>query len=259
MAKIIFPNPAQMIMSQGHRFLGPEAELIKQIKWQGMSITSPMVEIFDTVLRVQIPEDKMDLLDHCKPDMPWAEDHFQERISGVPSNPGNTYTYWTYYQEKEYRAGGKFTHTYMERFWPKFAGVNYKELGTKGNEGIRYPYGDFLDVIKHLIENPSSRQAYLPIWFPEDTGVLHGGRVPCTLGYLFNIRKGYLHCSYYLRSCDYTRHFKNDVFLAGRLMQHIASVLKDHGIEIKMGQLKMDIESFHIFQSDLYEIKKRLK
>ena len=42
-------------------------------------------------------------------------------------------------------------------------------------------------------------------------------------------------------------------------MQHIASVLKDHGIEIKMGQLKMDIESFHIFQSDLYEIKKRLK
>ena len=84
-------------------------------------------------------------------------------------------------------------------------------------------------------------------------------KITKSIGYLFNIRNGFLHCTYYLRSCDYIRHFKNDVYLAGRLMQHILGRLQYNYPDLKMGRLKMDIDSFHIFESDMYELKKRFK
>ena len=264
----IYPNPQLMIQDQGHRFLGPEAKKLVSNKWQGLSNGKGfnMIEIFDSVIRTQIPSSMEALQEFCQPDLPWAENHFQERISGEPTNPGNTYKDWPYYREDDYRKGGKFTHTYQERFWPKEANRDRLHLWEQ-NRGIRFGLGDLNDVIIHLSINPDSRQAYLPIWFPEDTGVLHGGRVPCTLGYLFNIRDGFLHCSYFLRSCDYIRHFKNDVYMAGRLMQHILDKLKERteivkGMDfnkVKIGYLKMVIDSFHIFETDLFELKKRIK
>ena len=184
-----------MIQEEGKKFLTPKAKKVTSNKWQGLSNGSgfQMIEIFDSVLRTQIPSTKEEIQEFCQSDLPWSEDHFQERISGDPSNPGNTFKYWPYYKEDEYRKGKQFTHTYQERFWPKEA--NNSKLGLwQENQGIRFELGDLNDLIIHLKLNPDSRQAYLPIWFPEDTGVRHGGRVPCTLGYLFNIREGFLHC-----------------------------------------------------------------
>lgn len=256
----IFPSPYEMIQEAGQLLLGPRAKRIKPEKWQGLPLSHRMIEVFDTVLRCEIPEILPRLQILSKADLPWAEDHFQERVGEKPTNPGNTFHYWPYYKEDENIRKEIFTHTYQERFWPKKAG-NKGNAWT--NNGIRYEYGDYFDMIVHLAQNPTSRQVFLPIWFPEDTGVKHKGRVPCTIGYLFSHRDGYLHITYYLRSCDYIRHFHNDVYLACRLAQHTLQLLQtvDSPLDwtrVRLGRLKMDIESLHIFESDILELNKRI-
>src|SRR5690606_6346025 len=122
-----------------------------------------------------------------------------------------------------------FSHTYPERFWPKWAGV--EDYGMKlrdfTHEGIRFLYGDYNDLIEVIKKDPTTRQAYLPIWFPEDlNAAINGQRVPCTLGYHFIIRRGYLHINYFIRSCDIIRHFKNDIYLACRLVYDVIKKTK---------------------------------
>jgi len=254
-----YPDIKTLIHHAGASLLGPQAKTIPPGKWQGLDVTYNMIEVFDNTFRVNIPETVEDLEQQCNPDLPWAYEHFKERVSGKPTNPGDTYKDWPYYKEDKYRESGQFTHTYQERIWPKEAGNSYKI-----NEGIRYEYGDLQDVLNHLAENPGTRQAFLPIWFPEDTGVVHKGRVPRTLGYLFSYRHGYLHMTYYLRSCDYIRHFRNDIYMACMLLYWVLKNLKImespvNWSKVKPGRLKIDIESLHIFEPDTLELKKRIK
>lgn len=192
-----------------------------------------------------------------KPDQPWSEVHFQERISGEPSNPGESYKIWPYNNFKEdkdpYQDGKLFSHTYMERFWPKHCNQETTaDQYLMPNMGIRYNYGDLNDVIKQLEDNPLTRQAYLPIFFPEDTGAVHKQRVPCTLGYLFEIWDGVLDVTYYIRSCDIFRHFRNDIYLTMRLAQYVA---EKTGITV--GKLNMHIANLHLFENDRYAFNKK--
>jgi len=192
-------------------------------------------------------------LDKIGADLPWAEDHFQERISGKPTNPGEAYKTWPYAKFKDgedpYQDGKMFSHTYQERFWPKEAG--YIPGGYKAR-GIRYFYGDLQDVINQLKENPLTRQAYLPIFFPEDTGAVHKQRVPCTLGYYFWVKDGVLYMNYTIRSCDALRHFRNDVYLTCRLLQYVAGELN-----LMVGEVNFIIFNFHVFKNDLFALKKK--
>jgi len=200
-----------------------------------------------------VPHIPLTLQGLVKADQPWAEDHFQERISGQPLNPGDTYKVWPYNTFKKendpYLRGKEFSHTYMERFWPKRSGHQEGLL-----KGIRYHYGDLDDVIKLLNNEPLTRQAYLPIFFPEDTGATEGQRVPCTLGYLFEIWDDKIDCTYYIRSCDLLRHFQNDIYLTVRLMQHVASAT-----DFVPGNLTVHIANLHLFENDKYAFKKKLK
>lgn len=200
-------------------------------------------------LEIKIPKHVIELSAITKPDLPWAEEHFQERVAGIPTNPGETYKYWPYHtnlDKSEFKTE-RFSHTYQERFWPKQAGS-----GPFPPIGIWYELGDLNDLIEHLNKNNLTRQAYLPIWFPEDTGAMSKQRVPCSLGYYFWIKEGKLNCIYTIRSCDAFRHFRNDVYLAGRLLQYIAIQTNT-----QCGELTMDIYNFHIFVNDLYPLKKK--
>lgn len=177
------------------------------------------------------------------PNLPWAEDHFQERVEGVPTNPGEEYKNWPWWREGSEKTTMRqinqtdvdqydlvFDHTYQERFWPKHAGERVRaQIGPL--EGIRYEYGDLEDVVDLLMREPMTRQAYLPIFFPEDTGAVHGGRIPCSLGYHFMLRNDRLHLWYEIRSCDYVRHFKDDVYLAARLLVWMLQRLRDESID----------------------------
>jgi len=238
-------------------------------------------ELQNVALEVPIAAIPNDWARETEPNMPWAEAQFQERVGGKPVNPGETYKAWPYYRgnvEKHQDKEQQFSHTYMERFWPKFANTgqtrpNGRQVFVPHN-GIRYEYGDLGDVLDLLIQEPHTRQAYLPIFFPEDTGAHHRERIPCTLGYHFMLRQDKLSCFYPIRSCDFYRHFRDDVYMAGRLVQWIISQLVDRvGLEdqpayaeetdnvwnaVTPGNLTMFIPSLHIFEGDMPRLKREL-
>lgn len=229
--------------------------LVNTGTWQSVDISNKpdmwTYEILNYMVRAQIIDDSIEALaSDIKPNLPWAEDHFQERIGGKPLNPGVQWANWPWgHSANKFRneEGGKFSHTYMERLWPKFAD-NAEACRT----GIRYRVGDLNDVVDLLLKTPNTRQAYLPIWFPEDTGNSQV-RVPCTLGYHFIHRNGFFHMTYYIRSCDFYRHFQDDIYLAVRLMSWVLAELQKASTEwqgVKLGLFTMHIVSFHLFVND---------
>jgi thymidylate synthase len=127
------------------------------------------------------------------------------------------------------------------------------------NRGIRYEYGDLNDVVEMLATEPDTRQAYLPIFFPEDTGMRNPTRKPCTLGYHFILRHGYFHITYYMRSCDFYRHFRDDCYLTVRLHLWVLDRLRKADPatwgNVKLGFYIMHITSLHMFTNDLRLLK----
>lgn len=252
----------ESIVSQLARAL-LEANIIKVGSWQSKDVSN--IDALDTsecpmvCITESIPDSIPDLQEMVRPNLPWAENQFQERVGGKPLNPGETYREWPWYRGnvERHQTGidQRFSHTYIERFWPKWIGrAEDRHLGP--NYGIRSPYGDLGDVVALLAREPYTRQAYLPVWFPEDTGVVHGERVPCTMGYQFLFRDNRLHITYHIRSCDFVRHFRDDVYMAARLCQWmIQQLLQPKDLDIwegvKPGILHMNIGSLHCFRGDL--------
>jgi hypothetical protein len=233
-------------------------------EWQSLDISDKpeMVtrELFDVTLRVQMPDLVDDMIEAFEPNMPWAEDHFQERVSGEPLNPPPSHEWWPFNKQNEvFQKDEKFSHTYPERFWPKEAGDDWDPARYGSHRGIRFEYGDLIDVVNLLQRSPLTRQAYLPVWFPEDTGAHHGERVPCTLGYHFIIREGRLNVIYYIRSCDFLRHFRDDVYLAARLGLWVYDSVSSRYFDIEMGTLTMHITSLHVFEADMPTLRSQLE
>ena len=266
-------NTISEAISFSREMLKTYGEVINTQSWQGIKKGVKMYEYLNLYWSAQVPRDLKTLKEQTKPDLPWADKHFEERVKGFPTNPGETYKIWPFYKNTDFNdqnfrnVGEKFTHTYMERYWPKFAGEafdntsNLREAEEKyGNHlGIRYHYGDLWDVIKLLTKDPYTRQAYLPVWFPEDTGVIHGGRVPCSIGYHFIMRHNKLNIHYTIRACDYLRHFRNDIYLTCRLLQWVLGELtsdnndNEHSNiwdDVTPGLITMDIISLHVFEQE---------
>lgn len=215
-------------------------------EWQAIQGDIPQaetIELEDVSFQIPLPASVELFQKDIEPNLPWAEEHFNERVSGIPYNPPPSHVRWPHAQagNEEHIKGYAFSHTYPERFWPKWAGEH-----VITDPGIRYPYGDLADVVKLLQSRPGTRQAYLPVWFPEDTGAVDGQRVPCTLGYHFLVRGGGLKIVYYIRSCDFYRHFRDDVYMAGRLGQWVANQLDG----VQPNKLVMHISSLHIFSAE---------
>lgn len=246
---------------------------VRGTRWQSIDVSMKpemrMMEVLNVSFHVNTKgiEEPTYYHNDIRPNYPWAEDHFQERVCGQPLNPGEQWKNWPWAlsADKFRTEGQKFSHTYMERYWPKLAGDD--EHSTTGVlRGIRYKYGDLDDVVNHLLADPLSRQAFLPIWFPEDTGVVHGERVPCSLGYHWILRNGYLHTTYYIRSCDFFRHFRDDLYLSIRLSIWLLERLREKENqaivtkgedgpdqiwhEVKLGLFTFHCVSMHCFVND---------
>lgn len=212
--------------------------------WQGVQLPYNMYEMFNVFIKMYVPETQRLLAQETQADLPWAEDHFKERIGGKPLNPGNQWKNWPYYRDidndllfRSDRGGDKFSHTYMERMW------------CKGHEGIGYEFGDFDDFIERIKDDPFARQHYFSIWHPEDQSQ-GTRRRPCTLGYFFQIVNMKLECTYLIRSCDIFRHFHNDIYLTGRLMQHVKDELYETLPFLMLGDLYMWIGNLHCFEPE---------
>jgi hypothetical protein len=225
-------------------------------KWQGKEIKHDpkysMIETLNLSFSCQMNPDLSVIRDQIKPNIAWADEHFEERVCGLPLNPPPSHERWPYAQKNNAEFGGleKFSHTYPERIWPKFA----SEIPNSKMEGIRYDYGDFNDVISLMSREPFTRQAFLPIWFPEDTGAVEGQRVPCTIGYHFIRRGDWVHVVYYIRSCDFFRHFRDDVYLCTRkvfwLIEKLQKLDPETWNDVKPGMLTMHICSLHAWASE---------
>jgi len=239
------------------------SRVIKTEKWQGIDISkrpeAEMREVIGWDFRVQMPsEDPAYYAEQIKPNLPWADDHFVERVCGYPMNPGETWKDWPFAHSAKgfLDAKGRFEVNYMERFWGG-ADKGFQDTPdtgvTSGLFGIRgRPYGDLDSIIRLLTEQPLTRQAYLPIYWPEDTGA--GGRVPCSLGYHWIMRNGHLHVHYPIRSCDFYRHFRDDMYLCIRLTLWLLERLRVANFrvwrQVKPGFFSMWIGSLHLFVND---------
>lgn len=229
-------------------------------EWHSMDVKGNAMlvshEITHRQLKIAIPGSKEALQEGIEPNLPWAEDHFQERVSGFPLNPPPSNEWWPFAMSGNaiHKDGGQFSHTYPERYWPKMA--NVEGTTPEGRQifvphvGLRYMYGDLDDVINLLVKSPLTRQAYLPVWFPEDTGAVNGQRVPCSMGYHFLQRMGRLDVSYFLRSCDFVRHFADDMYMTARLLQHVVGKLREAGQVVREGDMIVTISSLHYFNGD---------
>lgn len=268
---MIYPNFTCVYDDLKHQLLTWGQE-VHTHKWQGVEIKDKpeleMTELIDQHFKVPLTTES---LEHWRQDtkanMPWADDHFEERVCGKPINPGIEWANWPYGKSAErfLDNNGQFNHNYMERFWPK-QGISRKATRLpedfnfitmpQTQPGMRCRYGDLQDVVNLLLEQPDTRQAFFPVWFPEDTGVLHGGRVPCTIGYQFLMRNSHLHMVYYIRSCDFVRHFRDDCYLAIRLLLWVLGKLRENDgnwHSVKPGFYSMHIMNLHIFKNDFLE------
>ncbi len=231
-------------------------------KWQGKEIKHDpkytMIETLNLSFSCQMSSHLKEIGEQIKPNFAWADEHFEERVSGLPLNPPPSHVRWPYAQKNNAEFGGleKFSHTYPERIWPKFA----SDIPNSKMSGIRYEYGDFNDVVELMSREPFTRQAFLPIWFPEDTGSVTGERVPCTIGYHFIRRGDWVHVVYYIRSCDFFRHFRDDIYLCAKKVFWLIEKLREKDPEnwnhIKPGMLTMHITSLHAWASEKSLLKK---
>lgn len=249
------PTPFESVVKAIAGIMLTQGETVDTGHWQAMENVpqTDTIEIRNVIVNYQIPFDQAVLTADIMPSDPWAELQFQERVGGEAVNPGATYHLWPWFRgnvpkHQDPANGDKFSHTYMERFWARFASSPQRTID--GNYGIRYRYGDLDDVMRLLATHPFTRQAYLPIFFPEDTGATSGQRIPCTLGYHLMRRDNRLHCFYPIRSCDFLRHFRDDLYMASRLVQWVIEKLAaEHPswVGVRPGKLTFHAHSLHVF------------
>lgn len=164
----------------------------------------------------------------------WADAEFKERVSNEWVNPG---TAWELRKDvwEQFLVDGIFDYTYNIRMTP----LN--------------------DLIRLLKKDSDTRKAVLPIFNgvgQVDTNYYDGERrIPCSMYYDFLIRENargekQLNICYHQRSSDFVTHFGNDVYLAWRLMEYVASEVK-----IKPGYLYHTIDSLHSYKKDWIKLK----
>lgn len=263
------------------------AQEIQPLTWQGMDVSNkPGSRVFELMNYsfthdLQSIEDLQHWRDDVKPNLPWADDHFEERVCGAPINPGIQWENWPWGASADGHRDedGMFNHNYMERYWPRHAGQlgssltaeefsNLKIEAEHGdgvtarlspNRGIRNAYGDLNDLIEEMVRDPQSRQHYLPIFFPEDVGEVVGGRKPCSLGYQFTMRDNRLHVYYPMRSCDFAHHMQDDIYLTIRLLLWVLDRCRDFSTgwdEVTPGTLTLHCTSLHVFENDMIRLER---
>lgn len=268
-----FDHIGRDLISDG--FGGTDVKTVDTGHWQAMTDVPHVssVEMRNVLIEYAIPSYASTLENQLLPNLPWVEEEFEDRVSGEPYNPHPHVEHWPWFDPKWKAVNqGRYSHTYAERYWPKTAGHGTTIKGEVGyirdtpNYGIHFDYGDLNDVVSLLAKYPGTRQAYLPVWFPEDTGAVHGERVPCSLGYHWLLRDGRLHCNYFIRSCDFLRYLRDDMYLTCRLTQWLCDALAmewvklqdDERVEnpVNPGDLTMFIGSLHVFEGDMPKMRK---
>lgn len=222
----IFGNPYELI-SEVLRDLDEMGTIVKPKSYQNKKIEGKdefFTKEIQNYMYSLVSMDNPDPLFLFEDTRDWAQAEFMERISAVYRNPGEA---WRIRPDmwEEFLVEGKFDYAYNDR------------LNVLFNLSV---------ISDHLKVNPDSRQAWLPIFFPEDVQFLGGKRrIPCSLGYYFMVRDHKVNLTYVQRSADAVAHFGNDVWLAWQMMGYMA-----RSLELETGMLTHHIFSLHSYQRD---------
>lgn len=241
------------------------AQLVDQTRWQGVDVSSdPSARCYEVRnVAFEVPlhgiEDLVHWRNDVQPNLPWADDHFLERVGREPLNPGVQWANWPWASsaDKFRSVDAVFNHTYMERLWPKHARQTpggRMPSAMPPRQGVNGYYGDLDSLVDLLVRDPWTRQAWIPLFFPEDTGWGDGSRKPCTLGYQLLRRGDGLHVWYPLRSCDVAHHWADDCYLCVRLLLWILDECRrkdpDRWTSVRPESYAMHITSLHVFEAD---------
>lgn len=169
---------------------------------------------------------------------PWAKMEWEERVYGITGSPVNPGIAWEARTDiwEEFLVPGRvpedemqFDYTYSERF----------NICAKVNA-----------IILRLQRDIYSRQAYINIWGSEDCIDRYPPiRQPCSLGYLLQYRGDALNMMYYMRSCDLSTHFYNDIYLALQLQYYVADA-----VGVVPGTFGQNIASLHVYKKDVADV-----
>ena len=218
---------------------------VKTERWQGKEEPPVFLEILHADLVAPMYLTQEEASTGCNAAQPWANEHFDERVSGIPYNPPPSHIRWLKGTD-DYLRGEAFSHSYPERMWC-----------DTNKDGIRFKYGNLGDAVDLLKKEPNTRQCYIPMWFPEDlSAAKRGERVPCSFGWHFMLRGNQLHCSYHMRSCDVVRHLHNDLFFANALCLWLIDKAE---LNVTPGYLHFSSTSLHCFANDRYALERLIK
>ena len=213
---------------------------IETERWQGATEHPAFLEILHADMQAQMYDNAEEASEGLNASQPWADEHFEERVGGIPHNPPPSHVHWLKDTDK-YLMDEAFSHSYPERMWQS----------TK-DTGIRFNIANLNTAVELLSKEPTTRQCYIPIWFPEDlTAASQGERVPCTFGWHFMLRHGKLHCAYHMRSCDVMRHLHNDLYFANRLCLWL---IQEAELDAVPGTMHFSASSLHCFVVDKYSL-----
>lgn len=256
---------------------------VKTERWQGVdasknpAMTTNELQFVDFEVDLAGRDDPAYWARDISPNLPWADDHFLERVGGNPLNPGREWRNWPWAASAgRFRENDIFNHTYAERLWPKwprrgnggdYSGAPQKSGGIRkrpvvsdvGMRGVEGVFGDLEDLVELLVREPFTRQAYFTMWHPEDNGSIGGGRRPCSLGWQFLVRDGKIGVFYPMRSVDLRRHFKDDCYLCVRLLLWVLDRCRERGDRafwdgVVPGTYAMWVGSLHVFSNDYREL-----
>ena len=187
----------------------------------------------------------------------WAEAELEERLSDRLLNPGKAWELnkgmWEEFLVVDPETGKrKFDYTYAERINDPvlYGGIYYSKLSA---------------IIKLLKNDPDTRKAVLAIYgigpngSPDADHYNGDARIPCSMYYDFLIRENgkgekQLNICYHQRSSDFVGHFGDDVYLAFRLMQHVADK-----VDVLPGYLYHTIDSLHVYRRDWEKLRSNVE
>lgn len=156
----------------------------------------------------------------------WAEEEWLERISTQTMNPGNAWMKRRDYWHQFLNRFGMFDYTYNTRMECQ---LDY--------------------AIDLLRKDPMSRRACISIWSNYENFSDLDIRVPCSMYYHFMIRDKHMYVDYHQRSCDLIEHWRNDLYFAMRMGNHIAKSLGMH--DPNKLRVIHRVGSLHAYNKDL--------
>jgi len=83
---VIYSNLSSAI-KQSRKDLYDFGDSINTNNWQGIEKPPEFLELLNVGFIARMPATVDEMNDQCKPMQPWADEHFEERVSGLPLNP----------------------------------------------------------------------------------------------------------------------------------------------------------------------------